>query len=205
MTYDPNCKTPGSYDEKDPTQIRRGYWMQTYTGGQFFPQDPRPEDFRAEDFIHALAIENRFCGHLAAPYSVAQHCVLVKNIVESQFGILDRVILRWALLHDAPEGYIKDIPRPVKRALGAAYSDMETAVMNALCTRYGLPFGMPPIIKRADEVALATEKRDLFPDPEGHSGKWTLTELPSPHFSVKFIGWSDAKAMFQKAWDEVAP
>jgi hypothetical protein len=43
--------------------------------------------------------------------------------------------------------------------------------------RYGLPVEMPAIVKRADLILLATEKRDLMlPAPEGT--EWICAEEP---------------------------
>ena len=42
---------------------RRGGWCATYTGMQFWPLDPRPEDICIEDIAHALALQCRFNGH----------------------------------------------------------------------------------------------------------------------------------------------
>jgi len=38
---------------------RTGHWMQTFTGVQYYPYDPRPEDFVLEDIAHAVSKENR--------------------------------------------------------------------------------------------------------------------------------------------------
>lgn len=35
---------------------RIGDWMQTYTGRQFWPIDPRPEEIEIEDIAHALSM-----------------------------------------------------------------------------------------------------------------------------------------------------
>ena len=56
---------------------RKGDWMQTATGGVFWPVDPRPEDVEIEDIAHALSLICRYCGHVREFYSVAQHSVLV--------------------------------------------------------------------------------------------------------------------------------
>ena len=47
---------------------RSGAWMQTPSGGRFYPLDPRPEDFGIRDIAHALANINRFTGHTCRPY-----------------------------------------------------------------------------------------------------------------------------------------
>ena len=55
----------------------RGSWMQTFTGRQFFPLDPHPNDVDPVDIAHALSLICRYGGHTRRFYSVAEHCVLL--------------------------------------------------------------------------------------------------------------------------------
>lgn len=41
---------------------RRGDWIQTYTGRQFWPMNPRQEDVCIEDIAHALSMLCRYNG-----------------------------------------------------------------------------------------------------------------------------------------------
>jgi hypothetical protein len=56
--------------------------IRTYTGRFVWPLDPRAEDIDLLDVAHALAQVNRFNGHTAVPYSVAEHAVRVSVLVE---------------------------------------------------------------------------------------------------------------------------
>ena len=56
---------------------RKGDWMQTHTGGQFWPLDPRIEDINILDISASLSKINRYAGHTLDFYSVAEHCVLI--------------------------------------------------------------------------------------------------------------------------------
>ena len=42
---------------------RFGDWMQTHSGGRFYPLDPRPDDLVADDIAHALSLLCRYGGH----------------------------------------------------------------------------------------------------------------------------------------------
>ncbi len=91
---------------------RKGDYIATYTGKQFYPLDPRPEDVCLEDIAHSLSNLCRFTGHTDTDrfYSVAQHSVICSTIVAPEAALL-------ALLHDAAEAYLGDISRPLKRDL----------------------------------------------------------------------------------------
>jgi hypothetical protein len=81
---------------------------------------------------------------------------------------------KWRLLHDAAEAYVSDVPRPVKPML-AEYRVIENGVMAVIAEKYKLPECDQELIKMADMVMLATEKRDIISaDPP-----WGLP-LPSP-------------------------
>ena len=63
------------------TQGRKGDWILTYSGIEFWPLDPRPEDVRIEDIAHALSMQCRFAGHCDRFYSVAEHSIRVADLV----------------------------------------------------------------------------------------------------------------------------
>jgi hypothetical protein len=169
-----------------PSEMRLGDWAQTYTGGVFWPLDPRPADVRLLDIAHALAQTCRFGGHARFFYSVAQHSVLVSDICDEE----DRL---WGLLHDAAEAYVGDMIRPLK-SLGimANYRAIEQNVQEAICEKFGLPYGMPPSVQRADNVLLATEARDVM---GGESRPWNLYQQPLR--CVELASWQPAFAEAQ--------
>jgi 5'-deoxynucleotidase YfbR-like HD superfamily hydrolase len=148
---------------------RKGGWVQTYTGRQFWPADPRPEDVRIEDIAHSLSNQCRFGGHVKRFYSVAEHSVHVARYLEWRGlpdGTKPKLLALYGLLHDASEAYVVDVPRPVKYMLQPAYGDMEFVVLTAIHKAFGLPELWPTpfvgCIAAADEILLLTEKRDLM-------------------------------------------
>jgi hypothetical protein len=176
----------------------RGDWMCTYTGRQFWPLDPSTADICIEDIAHALSLENRYGGHLPGPYSVAQHCLLAARIVREVLGgsLADE---RDTLMHDAAEAYLKDIPRPLKLAL-PGYKVIESRCEATIAEKFGLRHPMPPIVKRADQIALAVERRDLF--PASHQQLWSTDRTADQRLAseagvrVKFCDWRDVEQLF---------
>lgn len=136
---------------------RTGDWIQTYTGRQFWPLDPRADEIFVEDIAHALSMQCRFAGHCLKFYSVAEHSVLVSRNVAPELAL-------WALLHDAAEAYLVDLPRPVKRSM-PDYRGAEDRVMAAICYRFGLPQDMPAAVKTADNRILADEAEQNMARP----------------------------------------
>lgn len=140
----------------DPAFAKRpGDFMQTFSGRKFWPLDPRSDEVHIEDIAHALSMQCRYGGHCTRFYSVAEHSVLMART----FVNLDLAL--WALLHDAAEAYVADVPRPLKRFL-PGYKEAESKVMAAICDRFGLPHEMPERVKYADECILADEIRQAM-------------------------------------------
>lgn len=175
---------------------RRGDWQQTYSGGVFWPCDPRPEDIDIRDIAHALSLQCRFAGHCRTFYSVAQHSVMVSHL-------LPRAVALAGLLHDAAEAFVVDVPRPIKRMPGMeALRDAEDRVLECIMAACGVAW-TPEIhaaVKHADNVMLATEARRLmvWPPPRAWERlpvdtddqwicEYTSNPWPSSRAEVEFL------------------
>lgn len=200
---------------------RRTHWMQTYTGKQVFPAEPDPSVVTIEDIAHSLACQSRFAGHTIAPYSIAQHSVIVCELV-----CLNQVAIREAadphqlalvaLLHDSAEAYVQDLIRPIKhQVFGQTYRDLEADWCLAIADALGLGLGydlakLPDCVKVADNIALATEARDLFGTKS--PAEWHIGQEPHPVKIKAFDDWRQAKWTFldvyqahAKAWTDNHP
>lgn len=172
---------------------RTGDWMQTYSGRRFWPLDPRPEEVFIEDIAHSLSMQCRYAGHCLHFYSVAEHSVLLAWAM----GNVDDA--RWALLHDASEAYLVDIPRPLKRSL-VGYGPAEVRAMLAICARFRLPPGVPARVKQFDDRIIADERSNLGVCEH----PWDFDAQP---LGVELMLWSPAaaEAAFLTAFKELFP
>ena len=135
-----------------------GPYLQTVSGRWVNPFDPDPEQLDAGDIARALANQCRFGGHCRVFYSVAQHSVIVSQLVEERGGDAEDAFA--ALMHDASEAYLGDMPHPLKHRspLGAAFKAAEGHLEQAIRARFRIKPDVPEI-KRADRALLATERR----------------------------------------------
>lgn len=132
------------------------------------------------EIAHALAQINRFTGHCARPYSVAEHSLLVLDIGRATFDLTDQPLVELALLmHDAHEICTGDVASPIKRVLGQAWETFECQQQAALLDGYDLLDTFrehSAKIKHADLTALATERRDLMPWTKNGSAAWDVLD-----------------------------
>ena len=128
-----------------------GPYLQTVSGRRVNPFDPDPGQLDPDDIARALANVCRFGGHARAFYSVAQHSVIVSELVEQRGGDTEDAFA--ALMHDATEAYLGDMPHPIKHRspLGAAFKAAEEHLERAINERFR--------IKPLDRALLATERR----------------------------------------------
>jgi len=138
----------------------------TSTGKWFDVLNPDPSLVDLKDIASALSKLCRFGGHCREFYSVAEHSVLA-SVMMRQCKSNDPLLIRWALLHDASEAYVVDIPRPAKRQL-SEYMRIEDAIQRAVAERFGLPWPMPDEVHEVDNAILALELRVYMPEQPEH-------------------------------------
>jgi hypothetical protein len=159
-------------------------WIQTFTGRKFYPLAPQVEDVDLRDIAHALGMLCRFGGHTHRFYSVAEHSYFMSR------NMLSMDLARKALMHDAAEAYLVDVPRPLKRQLGSLYRDAENAILRVIFERVGLePWSddepLPPEVRELDARMLLTERAEFMPNTV-HG--WSEVDHLEPAL-VKLHGW----------------
>ncbi len=175
---------------------RKGDWIQTYTGGIFWPLDPRPEEICIEDIAHALSLLCRYNGHCKRFYSIAEHSIYVSYYAEK----IEKDIALRALLHDASEAYLNDIPSPIKPYLNN-YKRIENNLEKIIYKKFKIKpylYGKESI-KKIDHTIVTNEVEQLM---NPCKRRWDL--LPSP-FQMKIKCWDSvqAKYRFLKRYEEL--
>ena len=138
-------------------------WIRTGVGRHFTYDPVDPKQISIRDIAHALSHICRFNGHTNRFYSVAQHSLLV---VQKMPGSPREKLA--ALLHDAAEAYVCDIPSPMKPFLGEPYRELHDRVQDAIFTKFGIVFQpgcLDPLrdrIKRYDRAACLFEAEAFF-------------------------------------------
>ncbi|MFN9847504.1 MAG: YfbR-like 5'-deoxynucleotidase [Alphaproteobacteria bacterium] len=142
-------------------------WQRMLSGRRLDLLDPSPMDVEIEDIAHGLARVARWNGQTIGEhaFSVAQHSVVVEEIVAH---LQPDIAPRWrlaALLHDASEYVIGDMISPFKAALGYDYKLFEERLEHVIHTRFGLPAKTPAeikaLIKQADRASAFFEATQL--------------------------------------------
>lgn len=180
-------------------------WIQTRSGGPF-DYEFNIDQLRIEDIAAALSKLNRFAGHTTRFYGVGEHSVLVAMRVWqicTEHGVTDhlRVLITLAaLLHDATEAYMVDIPRPLKRLPGmAAYRQMEAELEALVRIKFvgTIPNWAEEWIHQADHEMLAVERRDVM----CHTGRqWDHSNDPIPGFYAGFWSHQEAEHAFMEMY-----
>ncbi len=144
------------------TKYKAVSYIETYSGRAFFPHKPRVEDISIIDIAHHLSNQCRYSGATAWHYSTAQHCCLLTDYVEKRGGTpLDCLQM---LIHDAPEAYLVDIPRPVKQFM-PEYREWDKRINDVI--RSWLGIGDIPIPSWQDELdsrIIVDERAQLMSD-----------------------------------------
>lgn len=149
-------------------------YTQTPFGNKLNLLDPKADQIHSiEEIAFALSGLNRFNG--AIPYTVAEHSIWMSH----QTG--NPHLKLYALLHDAHEAYIGDIPSPVAFVIGKdKVEGLKNSVQKAILEKVGLDWKTDndPVLKWVelmDEISLLLEKRDFLINT---NFKWAIEESP---------------------------
>ncbi|ARK07466.1 hypothetical protein LAV_00066 [Sphingobium phage Lacusarx] len=221
---------PGTPDRYDPAlpPIDCGFptsdWIQLPHGRVFAPLEPKHpiNKLDIEYIAHSLSLQCRWMGGTSdlatgdpIHYSVAQHCVIVADLVnlgrqklvpDAEWERVKSPAL-YGLMHDASEAYLCDVPRPLKPYLGGYY-DYERELMSAIIDEFSVPVcgAIVEATKKVDNMMIFLERDKLIGKPPIPYGN----EADHPGVTIdevvpEFYCWSpkEAKRMFLEKFEEI--
>lgn len=157
----------------------------TYTGRLIDVKNPKPDDINLIDIARGLSRQFRFNGltkhyHL---YTVAQHSIIVSKLCLNPKSML------LAMLHDASEAYLHDIPTPIKLHL-PDYQLIEARWQEAILEAL-MPADLFDTVSEADaceeeckscdRLALVHEVNTIVMHPEAYAGIEKIPEIAQIH------------------------
>lgn len=186
-------------------ETRVGDWMETWQGVRFYPLDPRPAEVLLADVAHHLARINRYNGACEwQHYSVAEHSVLMADWLYAEYGC--PLLAYQGLFHDAPEAYIGDMVRPLKRNMpsfvAAEAPVYDAVVMSNQVLRLahgpdqawafhnvGGHFELDDRVKAADNRILVDERAQVM---RQSGNTWGIDHLQP--LGIQLHGWAPGEA-----------
>lgn len=131
----------------------------TYTRQYFNFKDIERNVVTIADVAKGLANTCRFAGQCENHYSVAQHSILVSQILQ-RMGADWRAVFG-ALWHDASEAFLGDVTTPLKNEL-PGYRELEKRVQTFLLPLAPNANHHHPGIRTADLIALRIEQSQVM-------------------------------------------
>lgn len=129
----------------------------TLSGEEVDLVNPCVNSIRVIDIATGLSNTCRYAGQVSSYYSVAQHSVLLSDMVSHK-------IAPYALLHDGAEAYMHDLGPAIKMLVGSIYRPLEDRLQHAIYSAFGLSAMSPEeleALKRADRQIAQVEMRWL--------------------------------------------
>jgi hypothetical protein len=174
---------------------RKGDFFVTIEGKKFYVLDPRPEDIDINDIATALSKKCRWGGHCSGFFSVAEHSVLCSYLVPRGMELS-------ALLHDASEAYLPDLPSPIKDMPEfAIFSEAEDLIHEAVALKFNLHYLGSPEVKAADMRSRQVERDQLIPFPRSLKNFANVEDLEG--LVLRCLSCDEAATQFMARYNEL--
>lgn len=170
---------------------------------------PRADLINVDDIAHGLALTCRYGGQSQSFFSVAEHSVLVYDLLRWMGEPAD--VCFGGLLHDAPEAYLGDIVTPLKHSLRqsgrSVYDELNARLELAIGEAFDVDPALfeDPRVKTADLWALRIEARRLtFSGGRGWRWSGTLPNDGDLPREVQFscgLDWKAARTLFRMRYE----
>ena len=184
-------------------------WQRMLSGRRLDLLNPSPLDIEIEDIARGISRVARWNGQTSGEYplSVAQHSVIVAELLKSYN---ENIEIKWqlaALLHDAAEYIISDMITPLKSFLGEEYIQLEGKIQSAINIRFSLPGEIPKkiykLIKNCDRQTAFIEAIQLAGFTLKEAKKTLKMPILIPDYKIIPISANKAEKLFLKKFKEL--
>ena len=184
-------------------------WQRMLSGRRLDLLNPSPLDIEIEDIARGISRVARWNGQTSGEYplSVAQHSVIVAELLKSYH---ENIEIKWqlaALLHDAAEYIISDMITPLKSFLGEEYIQLEEKIQSAINIRFSLPGEIPKkiykLIKNCDRQTAFIEAIQLAGFTLKEAKKTLKMPKLIPDHKIIPISANKAEKLFLKKFKEL--
>ena len=184
-------------------------WQRMLSGRRLDLLNPSPLDIEIEDIARGISRVARWNGQTSGEYplSVAQHSVIVAELLKSYN---ENIEIKWqlaALLHDAAEYIISDMITPLKSFLGEEYIQLEEKIQSAINIRFSLPGEIPKkiykLIKNCDRQTAFIEAIQLAGFTLKDAKKTLKMPELIPDYKIIPISANKAEKLFLKKFKEL--
>ena len=184
-------------------------WQRMLSGRRLDLLNPSPLDIEIEDIARGISRVARWNGQTSGEYplSVAQHSVIVAELLKSYNKNIE---IKWqlaALLHDAAEYIISDMITPLKSFLGEEYIQLEEKIQSAINIRFSLPGEIPKkiykLIKNCDRQTAFIEAIQLAGFTLKEAKKTLKIPTLIPDYKIIPISANKAEKLFLKKFKEL--
>ena len=167
------------------------YAISTWDGQFFDYNNPEKYDYDIETIAHSLSNLCRYGGHSNRFYSVAEHSILVSEVVPPELALC-------GLLHDASEAFVGDMPSPLK-AMCKSYRTIEERVQKSIADKFGLPYPFPHEVHVADKMLYKAEREQIAPVQDNI---W-YTDIPAADVYIRGYVPNKAAKLFMDRYEEL--
>lgn len=134
--------------------------INTFSGGKLNLLDPQEENINIDDISRGLAYKGHFAGQTPSYFSIAQHSLMVCDLMEMEYGDNPEIMLT-GLLHDGSEAYIGDMVKPLKVFL-PDFQKVENRLQEVIFKTFELDGSAMPTVKIYDKMSQDIEYNAFY-------------------------------------------
>ena len=158
--------------------------IRTASGHMLDLRNPQADKIHIEDICIGLSRRFRFAAQTKQPYTVAQHCVNAMSLADLNYKFS-------ALMHDAAEAYLGDVPAPIKKHI-TGFDKIEKKLMDVISQKFGFTLHEDAYIKQIDTLLLKHEWQTVVIN--NSQDVWSM-DYAMWRFALAFENFSGTKVL----------